>query len=196
MIKFNQIKGKVAYLPIANIDTDMIIPKQYLKTITRSGLREFLFAELRYDIQGSINPEFILNKEPEIKILISGENFGCGSSREHAVWSLLDFGIRAIIAPSYADIFYNNCFKNGLLPIVLSENKIEALVGKGSEITIDLPKQQIVCSDMNIKFDIDSHRKEILIKGLDDIEKILRFDDEIVEFEKRYFKKFNWLRGA
>ncbi len=196
MIKFNQIKGKAAYLPIANIDTDMIIPKQYLKTITRSGLREFLFAELRYDIQGNIISEFILNKEPEIKILISGENFGCGSSREHAVWSILDFGIRAIIAPSYADIFYNNCFKNGLLPIVLSENKIEALVGKGSEITIDLPKQQIVCSDMNIKFDIDSHRKEILIKGLDDIEKILRFDDEIVEFEKRYFKKFNWLRGA
>lgn len=193
MEKFNQLIGKSAYLPIANIDTDMIIPKQYLKTIKRAGLGQYLFAEMRYDMQGNRIDNFILNQQPETKILITGENFGCGSSREHAPWALLDFGIKAIIAPSFADIFYNNCFKNGILPIKLSQLDIDGLVEKKTEKTIDLPSQTIQCENATYFFDIDEHRKQILIHGLDDIEKILKLQDHIMKFEQQYFICQPWL---
>lgn len=194
MDKFNKLTGKAAYLPFSNIDTDMIIPKQYLKTIKRSGLGKHLFAEMRYDMQGNIIEDFILNIQPDTKILIAGENFGCGSSREHAPWALLDFGIRAIIAPSYADIFYNNCFKNGILPIKLQQNDIDHLIMKKENITIDLSSQNIQCGDATYFFAIEEHRKEILLEGLDDIEKILKLEAEIIQFENHYFIKHPWLK--
>lgn len=193
MEKFNKLTGKAAYIPITNIDTDMIIPKQYLKTIKRVGLGKHLFAEMRYDMQGNTIADFILNKQPDTKILIAGENFGCGSSREHAPWALLDFGIRAIIAPSYADIFFNNCFKNGILPIKLQQRDIDNLIKQEVELTIDLPSQTIQRGDLSYFFAIDEHRKEILIHGLDDIEKILKFKSEIAQFEKQYFTNYPWL---
>lgn len=193
MDKFNKLTGKSGYIPFANIDTDMIIPKQYLKTIKRVGLGKYLFAEMRYDMQGNRIEDFILNQQPDTKILIAGENFGCGSSREHAPWSLLDFGIKAIIAPSYADIFYNNCFKNGILPIQLQQRDIDALLMQKADMTIDLPSQTIQCGDVTHVFAIDEHRKEILIQGLDDIEKILKLESEIEQFEKQHFINYPWL---
>lgn len=193
MDKFSKLTGKVAYLPIANIDTDMIIPKQYLKTIKRSGLGRYLFAEMRYDMQGNTIEDFILNKQPDTKILISGDNFGCGSSREHAPWALLDFGIRAIIAPGYADIFYNNCFKNGILPIKLQQCDIDGLLTKKADVTIDLYSQTIQCVDATYFFVMDDHQKEILLQGLDDIEKVLKYKAEIIHFEKNYFSNYPWL---
>lgn len=196
MEKFSILTGKAAYIALANIDTDMIIPKQYLKTIKRSGLGEYLFAELRYDIQGKIIDSFILNQQPETKILITGENFGCGSSREHAPWALLDFGIRAIVAPSFADIFYNNCFKNGILPIKLNEKELHQIVAQEGEITIDLTLQTVTRGSLKCFFAIDAHRKEVLLEGLDDIEKVLKYQTEITSFEKEHKKRFPWLLGG
>jgi 3-isopropylmalate/(R)-2-methylmalate dehydratase small subunit len=196
MEKFNILTGNMAYIPLANIDTDMIIPKQYLKTIKRSGLGQYLFADLRYDINGKGINNFVLNKQPDTKILITGENFGCGSSREHAPWALLDFGIRSIIAPSFADIFYNNCFKNGILPIKLQQKDIEKLVEQSGQITVDLANQSIKYGSLHFFFAIDEHRKEVLLQGLDDIEKVLKLEKEISGFEQKHFKQYPWLEGA
>jgi 3-isopropylmalate/(R)-2-methylmalate dehydratase small subunit len=193
MQKFTTLTGIAASLPMINVDTDMIIPKQYLKTIKRTGLGKGLFADLRYDDKGDPVPDFILHKPPytEAKILITGENFGCGSSREHAPWALLDFGIRCLIAPSFADIFYNNCFKNGILPIALPQAEIDKLIddaGRGANATlaVDLPSQEIRGPDGGaIHFDIDPFRKRCLLEGLDDIALTLEKADAIEAFEKR-----------
>ena len=191
MQKFTTLTGIAAVLPMINVDTDMIIPKQYLKTIKRTGLGKGLFAELRYDEAGAVLPEFVLNKQPyaHAKILITGENFGCGSSREHAPWALLDFGIRCLIAPSFADIFYNNCFKNGILPIALPQTEIDKLIddaGRGANATlsIDLAAQEIRGPDGGaIRFEIDPFRKRCLMEGLDDIGLTLEKADAIERFE-------------
>ena len=193
MQKFTTLTGIAAYLPMINVDTDMIIPKQYLKTIKRTGLGRGLFAELRYDEKGAALPDFVLHKKPytEAQILITGENFGCGSSREHAPWALLDFGIRCIIAPSFADIFYNNCFKNGILPITLPQPEIDKLIddasrGANARITIDLAAQEIRGPDGGvIKFDIDPFRKRCLMEGLDDIGLTMEKADAIADFEAK-----------
>jgi 3-isopropylmalate/(R)-2-methylmalate dehydratase small subunit len=193
MQKFTTLTGIAAVLPMINVDTDMIIPKQYLKTIKRTGLGKGLFAELRYDEAGAALPEFVLNKKPysEAKILITGENFGCGSSREHAPWALLDFGIRCLIAPSFADIFYNNCFKNGILPITLPQAEIDKLIddaGRGANATlsIDLAAQEIRGPDGGvIRFEIDPFRKRCLMEGLDDIGLTLEKEGAIETFEQR-----------
>ena len=192
MEKFITLTGIAAHLPMINVDTDMIIPKQYLKTIKRTGLGTGLFAELRYDEEGQPLPDFVLHKPPytEAKILIAGENFGCGSSREHAPWALLDFGFRCIIAPSFADIFYNNCFKNGILPITLPQTEIDKLIddasrGANAVITVDLPAQEIRGPDGGvIKFDIDPFLKRCLIEGLDDIGLTLEKAEHIESFEQ------------
>jgi 3-isopropylmalate/(R)-2-methylmalate dehydratase small subunit len=193
MQKFTTLTGIAAVLPMINVDTDMIIPKQYLKTIKRTGLGKGLFAELRYDEAGATLPEFVLNKKPyaDAKILITGENFGCGSSREHAPWALLDFGIRCLIAPSFADIFYNNCFKNGILPITLPQAEIDKLIddaGRGANATlsIDLAAQEIRGPDGGtIRFEIDPFRKRCLMEGLDDIDLTLEKESAIETFEQR-----------
>jgi 3-isopropylmalate/(R)-2-methylmalate dehydratase small subunit len=193
MQKFTTLTGIAAVLPMINVDTDMIIPKQYLKTIKRTGLGKGLFAELRYDEAGATLPEFVLNKKPysDAKILITGENFGCGSSREHAPWALLDFGIRCLIAPSFADIFYNNCFKNGILPITLPQVEIDKLIddaGRGANATlsIDLAAQEIRGPDGGvIRFEIDPFRKRCLMEGLDDIGLTLEKEGAIDAFEQR-----------
>jgi 3-isopropylmalate/(R)-2-methylmalate dehydratase small subunit len=174
MQKFNSLTSIPVYLPIVNIDTDMIIPKQFLKTIKRTGLGKNLFFEMRYDDNGNEIKDFILNQEPhnQSKILIAGKNFGCGSSREHAPWALLDFGITCVISSSYADIFYSNCFKNGILPIILPEEKIKELSEyskRKEEISIDLKEEKIVFGNSEIKFDIDPFKKKCLLEGLDDI---------------------------
>ena len=174
MQKFNTLKSIPALLPIVNIDTDMIIPKQFLKTIKRTGLGKNLFFEMRYDDDGKEIQEFTLNKEPfnNSKILIAGNNFGCGSSREHAPWALLDFGITCVISSSYADIFYSNCFKNGILPIILEEEKIKELSeysNRKEEISIDLNEQKIIYGNNELKFDVDPFKKKCLLEGLDDI---------------------------
>jgi len=174
MQKFNLLTSIPAYLPIVNIDTDMIIPKQFLKTIKRTGLGKNLFFEMRYDDNGNEIKDFILNQEPhnQSKILIAGKNFGCGSSREHAPWALLDFGITCVISSSYADIFYSNCFKNGILPITLPEEKIKELSEyskRKEEISIDLNEEKIIFGNSEIKFDIDPFKKKCLLEGLDDI---------------------------
>ena len=192
MQKFTTLTGIAAYLPMINVDTDMIIPKQYLKTIKRTGLGTGLFAELRYDEQGNPLPDFVLHKPPytETKILITGENFGCGSSREHAPWALLDFGISCIVAPSFADIFYNNCFKNGILPITLPQAEIDKLIddasrGANAVLTVDLEAQEIRGPDGGkIHFDIDPFRKRCLMEGLDDIGLTLEKADAIDAFEQ------------
>ena len=193
MEKFTTLTGIAAHLPMINVDTDMIIPKNYLKTIKRTGLGEGLFAELRYDENGKKHEHFVLHKEPYTKaeILIAGENFGCGSSREHAPWALLDFGFRCIIAPSFADIFYNNCFKNGILPIVLPKEEIDKLIddaarGDNARLTIDLEAQEISGPDGGkIPFDIDPHRKRCLIEGLDDIGLTMEKAEHIDRFEEK-----------
>ena len=200
MEKFTTLTGIAAHLPMINVDTDMIIPKQYLKTIKRTGLGEGLFAELRYDEAGKPLPDFVLHKPPytEAKILITGENFGCGSSREHAPWALLDFGFRCIVAPSFADIFYNNCFKNGILPIVLPQAEIDKLIddaarGANAVITVDLEAQEIRGPDGGvIKFDVDSHRKRCLIEGLDDIGLTMEKADAIAAFEQQNATSRPW----
>ena len=177
MQKFETLTGVAAPLNIVNIDTDMIIPKQFLKTIKRSGLGKNLFDEMRFDRDGKENPDFVLNKPQyrQAQILVAGDNFGCGSSREHAPWALLDFGIRAVISTSYADIFYNNCFKNGILPIVMPQDVVDVLMedakkGANARQTIDLEAQTVTTSDGRVfPFDVDAHRKDCLINGLDDI---------------------------
>jgi 3-isopropylmalate/(R)-2-methylmalate dehydratase small subunit len=200
MQKFTTLTGIAAYLPMINVDTDMIIPKQYLKTIKRTGLGKGLFAELRYDEKGAALPDFVLHQEPYTKaqILITGENFGCGSSREHAPWALLDFGIRCIIAPSFADIFYNNCFKNGILPIPLPQEEIDKLIddasrGANAIVTIDLPAQEIRGPDGGaVKFDIDPFRKRCLMEGLDDIGLTMEKAKHIEDFEARARHERPW----
>ena len=198
MQKFNKIKSIPAYLPIVNVDTDMLIPKQFLKTIKRTGLGKNLFFEMRYDDQGNIIKDFILNQEPfnKSKILIAGKNFGCGSSREHAPWALLDFGITCVISSSYADIFYNNCFKNGILPIILDEEKIKEISNysnRKEEIEIDLNNQKIIYGNNEIKFEIDQFKKKCLLEGLDDIALSLESIDKIISYEKNLKNTKPWL---
>ena len=198
MKKFNVLKGIPANLPMMNIDTDMIIPKQFLKTIKRTGLGKSLFFDMRYDDNGNEIKDFTLNREPynKSKILLAGKNFGCGSSREHAPWSLLDFGITCVISSSYADIFYNNCFKNGILPIVLEENKIKELSEyskRKEEIAIDLEKETIIFGNNEIKFEIDAFKKKCLLEGLDDIALSLEKSEKIVSFETELKNKKPWI---
>lgn len=201
MEKFTKLTGIAAHLPMINVDTDMIIPKNYLKTIKRTGLGEGLFAELRYDENDVKHEHFVLHKEPYTKaeILIAGENFGCGSSREHAPWALLDFGFRCIIAPSFADIFYNNCFKNGILPIVLPQEEIDKLIddaerGDNARLTIDLEAQEISGPDGGkIHFDVDPHRKRCLIEGLDDIGLTLEKATNIDAYEQKTAAARPWV---
>jgi len=198
MKKFNTLKGIPAYLPMTNIDTDMIIPKQFLKTIKRTGLGKSLFFEMRYDNDGKKIEEFILNKKPynNSPILIVGKNFGCGSSREHAPWALFDFGIKCVISPSFADIFYNNCFKNGMLPIILEEKKIEELVEyfeRKENIQINLSEQQIIFGNKIIQFEIDKFKKECLLNGLDDIALSLKNVEKISSYENELRKNKPWI---
>jgi len=198
MQKFNSLKSIPAYLPIVNIDTDMIIPKQFLKTIKRTGLGKNLFFEMRYDDQGNEIKDFTLNQEPynQSKILIAGKNFGCGSSREHAPWALLDFGITCVISSSYADIFYSNCFKNGILPIILEEEKIKELSEyskRKEEISIDLTDEKIIFGNSEIKFNIDPFKKKCLLEGLDDIALSLDKEDKINNFEKNLKNNKPWI---
>ena len=198
MEKFTKIKSIPANLPLINIDTDMIIPKQFLKTIKRTGLGKSLFYELRYDEQNNKIDNFVLNNQPynKSKILIAGKNFGCGSSREHAPWALLDFGIRCIISPSFADIFYNNCFKNGILPIQLDEKSISELIEyskRKDEIEIDLENQKILYGNNSLKFELDEFKKKCLLEGLDDIGLTLNKTSHIDKFEKQNQSKKVWL---
>ena len=198
MQKFNSLKSIPAYLPIVNIDTDMIIPKQFLKTIKRTGLGKNLFFEMRYDDNGDEIKDFILNQEPhnQSKILIAGKNFGCGSSREHAPWALLDFGITCVISSSYADIFYSNCFKNGILPIILPEEKIKELSEyskRKEEISVDLKEEKIIFGNNEIKFDIDPFKKKCLLEGLDDIALSLAKKEKITIFEKKLKNNKPWI---
>ena len=198
MQKFNTLKSIPAYLPIVNIDTDMIIPKQFLKTIKRTGLGKNLFFEMRYDDKGKEVNDFILNQNPfnNSKILITGKNFGCGSSREHAPWALLDFGITCVISSSFADIFYNNCFKNGILPIVLDDEKIKELseyANRKEEIFIDLKEEKIIYGNSEIEFKVDTFKKKCLLEGLDDIALSLKKSDKIETFEKNIKNKKPWI---
>jgi len=193
MQKFTTLRGVAAPMPMINVDTDMIIPKQFLKTIKRTGLGKNLFDELRYEMDGREKPDFVLNQPAyrNAQILVAGENFGCGSSREHAPWALLDFGIRCIIAPSFADIFYNNCFKNGILPIKLPQSEVDKLMddakrGANAIVTIDLEKQEITGPDGGrIHFDVDPFRKHCLLNGLDDIGLTMEKAASIDSFEAR-----------
>ncbi len=186
MEPFTKVKTIVTPLDKVNVDTDQIVPKQFLKLVQKSGFGEFLFFNWRYDENENKRPDFVLNddKYKNSKILVAGDNFGCGSSREHAVWALQDYGFSVIIAPSFADIFYSNCFKNGILPIKLDEKTVEKLQQQVDEIEIDLENQSIATPDELILFEIDSHKKKILLEGLDDIAQTLQFEDEIFEFEK------------
>ncbi len=198
MKKFDTLESIPAYLPIVNIDTDMIIPKQFLKTIKRTGLGKNLFFEMRYDETGKEIENFILNNEPytNSKILIAGKNFGCGSSREHAPWALLDFGITCVISSSYADIFYNNCFKNGILPITISEEQIKQISeysNRREKILINLKDQKIVFGNNEIKFELDEFKKKCLIEGLDDIALSLEKSDKIDSFEKKLKSSKPWI---
>ena len=194
MKKFDTLKGIPANLPMINIDTDMIIPKQFLKTIKRTGLGKSLFFEMRYDENGKKIGNFVLNKEPYSKssILLTGKNFGCGSSREHAPWALLDFGITCVIASSFADIFYNNCFKNGILPIVINEDQIKQISeysNRKEEILVNLKDQKIVFGNNEIVFDLDQFKKKCLLEGLDDIALSLNKLEKIISFEKKLKSK-------
>ena len=201
MEKFKNLTAVAAPLPDINIDTDKIIPKQYLKTIQRTGLGKGLFSELRYNDDGSENKEFVLNKSQyrNAKILVAGDNFGCGSSREHAPWALLDYGIKVVISTSFADIFYNNCFKNGMLPIVLDEKEVSLLMeeterGSNATLTVDLESQEITTSDGNvINFKIDKFLKHCLLNGLDDIALTLEKDKDIKNFEDGVKSQRPWL---
>ena len=198
MEKFNILKGIPANLPMMNVDTDMIIPKQFLKTIKRTGLGKSLFYEMRYDETGKKIQGFVLNQEPynNSSILLVGKNFGCGSSREHAPWALLDFGIKCVISPSFADIFYNNCFKNGMLPIILNEKKIEELIQyseRKRSIEINLKKQEIIFGNKIIKFAIDPFKKKCLLSGLDEIAMSLEQSQKISSYENKIKKNRPWI---
>jgi 3-isopropylmalate/(R)-2-methylmalate dehydratase small subunit len=198
MEKFSNLKSIPSYLSLQNIDTDMIIPKQFLKTIKRTGLGKSLFYEMRYDENGKIINDFILNKEPynKSKILLAGKNFGCGSSREHAPWALSDFGIKCVISSSFADIFYNNCFKNGILPIQIDDKVVLELAEyskRKEEIEINLEKQEIKYGNKVIKFEVDAFKKKCLIEGLDDIALSMEKISQIDDFEKKLIKDKPWL---
>ena len=198
MKKFDKLKGIPANLPMINVDTDMIIPKQFLKTIKRTGLGKNLFFEMRYDQSGKEIDDFILNNSPynNSKILIAGKNFGCGSSREHAPWALMDFGITCVISSSYADIFYNNCFKNGILPITISEDQIKEISeysNRKEEISVNLPEQTISFGNKQIKFEIDQFKKKCLIEGLDDIALSLEKSEKIVSYENKIKEAKPWI---
>jgi len=198
MKKFNTLKSIPANLPMINVDTDMIIPKQFLKTIKRTGLGKSLFFEMRYDENGKKIEKFVLNNKPydSSSILIAGKNFGCGSSREHAPWALLDFGIKCVISPSFADIFYNNCFKNGMLPIILDEEKIAELVQyseRKENIEINLQEQEIIFGNKRIKFKVDSFKKKCLLEGLDDIALSLEKSEKISSYEDKINKNKPWI---
>jgi 3-isopropylmalate/(R)-2-methylmalate dehydratase small subunit len=201
MQSFTTLTGVAAPFPLINVDTDMIIPKQFLKTIKRTGLGKALFHELRYDEKGQEKPEFVLNKPAyrKAQILVAGDNFGCGSSREHAPWALLDFGIRCVISTSFADIFYNNCFKNGILPIVVSPENLKKLMddadrGANATVTVDLAGQEIRGPDGGmIRFDVDSFRKHCLMNGLDDIGLTMEKQSDIDKFERRQAERRPWL---
>ena len=201
MEKFQNFKGIVAPLPIINVDTDMIVPKQFLKTVTRTGLGKNLFFEMRYAQDGAEKPDFILNREPwkHATILVAGRNFGCGSSREHAVWAIADFKIRCVIAPSFADIFYSNCFKNGILPIQLPQGDVETLMkdaerGEDGMLSIDLAAQTVTRADGGaFSFEIDPFLKRCLLEGLDDISLTLQKEEKIAAFEARQHETHPWL---
>jgi len=201
MEKFTTLTGVAAPLPMINVDTDKIIPKQYLKTIQRTGLGTALFDELRHNPDGSENPDFVLNQPAyrKAQILVAGENFGCGSSREHAPWALLDFGIRCVISESFADIFYNNCFKNGILPIKVPQSVVDALMddarkGANARLTIDLERQVIVRPDgEEVHFDLDPFRKHCLLNGLDDVGLTLQKEQAISSFEAKRRQSQPWL---
>ncbi len=199
MQKFSVLQSVAAPMPLVNIDTDMIIPKQFLKTIKRTGLGKNLFHEMRYDLAGKEIADFILNQNAykNSQIIIAGNNFGCGSSREHAPWALFDFGIKSIIAPSFADIFYNNCFKNGILPLVLAGDQVDELMELAkdptNQINIDLPKQEVRAGNKIYKFEIDGFRKTCLLEGLDDIGLTLKKEEKINIFEAQNQQKLSWL---
>ena len=198
MQKFSTLRSIPAYLPIVNIDTDMIIPKQFLKTIKRTGLGKNLFYEMRYDEQGRVIDDFILNRDPfnNSKILIAGKNFGCGSSREHAPWALLDFGITCVISSSFADIFFSNCFKNGILPIILDDEKIKELAeyaNRKEEIQVDLNEEKIIYGNNEVNFKVDEFKKKCLLDGLDDIALSLKKSDKIENFEKNLKNQKPWI---
>ena len=199
MQKFNIVKSVIAGLPLINIDTDMIIPKQFLKTIKRTGLGKNLFHEMRYDLNEKEITNFILNKAEfkNAKILVALDNFGCGSSREHAPWALIDFGIQCVIAPSFADIFYNNCFKNGILPIVLKNSEIDELLEfsklPNNSATVNLPKQEVHFGEKIFKFELDSFKKHCLIEGLDDIGLTLQHQQQIKDYESKRTTITPWL---
>ena len=200
MEKFEKLSGVAAPMPLVNIDTDMIIPKVFLKTIKRSGLGVNLFDEMRYDREGNEKPDFVLNKPQyrDAKILVAGDNFGCGSSREHAPWAIADFGIKCVISTSFADIFYNNCFKNGILPLALPEDAVDTLMkdaekGANSIIEVDLENQTIVSSDGEIfRFEVDPFKKHCLLNGLDDIGLTMEKEDHIVAYESKASQQFPW----
>ena len=200
MKKFEKLSGVAAPMPLVNIDTDMIIPKVFLKTIKRSGLGVNLFDEMRYDREGNEKPDFVLNKPQyrNAKILVAGDNFGCGSSREHAPWAIADFGIKCVISTSFADIFYNNCFKNGILPLVLPEDAVDTLMkdaekGANSIIEVDLENQTIVSSDGEIfRFEVDPFKKHCLLNGLDDIGLTMEKEDHIAAYESKTSQQFPW----
>ena len=204
MQKFTTLEGIAAPLPQINVDTDMIIPKQYLKTIQRTGLGVALFSEMRYNDDGSENPDFVLNNPAyrNAEILVAGDNFGCGSSREHAPWALLDFGIRCVIAPSFADIFYNNCFKNGILPIVLPQEEVDKLMddakrGANARVTVDLETQTIKGPDGGtISFEVDAFKKHCLLNGLDDIGLTMEKGAAIDTYEAKRAASMPWLQAA
>ena len=202
MTPFTTLSGVAAPLPLQNIDTDMIIPKQFLKTIKRTGLKEGLFYEMRYTVDGTKIEDFILHQEPytHAELLVAYDNFGCGSSREHAPWALADFGIRCVIAPSYADIFYNNFFKNGILPIVLPREQVETLMQHAqstqSRITVDLPSQTIQAGNHQYSFEVDPFRKKCLLEGLDDIGLTLAKGESISAFEANKANNKAWLDSA
>jgi len=187
MQSFKKIKTIITPLDKVNVDTDQIVPKQFLKLVQKSGFGKFLFYNWRYNEQEQLRSDFVLNepKYKNSKILVAGDNFGCGSSREHAVWALLDYGFSVVIAPSFADIFYSNCFKNGLLPIVLDEKTIEKLQQETGDVEVDLENQTIKTISKTIPFDIDSHKKKILLEGLDDIAQTLFYEKKITEFENQ-----------
>ena len=198
MQKFSKLKSIPAYLSTANVDTDMIIPKQFLKTIKRTGLGKNLFFEMRYDDQGSAVSDFVLNKDPynNSKILIAGKNFGCGSSREHAPWALLDFGITCVISSSFADIFHNNCFKNGILPVTLDEEKIKELseyANRKEEISIDLVEEKVVYGNNEVTFKVDPFKKKCLLEGLDEIALSLNKSNKIDSFVNNLKSKKPWI---
>lgn len=203
MQAFTVLTGIAAPLPLINVDTDMIIPKQFLKTIQRSGLGRHLFDEMRFEADGTEKPDFVLNREPwrRAEILVADENFGCGSSREHAPWALLDFGIRCVIAPSFADIFFGNCFKNGVLPLVLPRAEVQqllaALQDPAARVTVDLERCQVTAPDgRQLPFEVDAFRRDCMLRGLDDIGLTLQNEDAIAAYEAERHGDRPWLFGA